>query len=153
MRPSCHHQVIEQRLRFHRRHSWAAPIALADRGRTEQVKCERIAGGEVKIHDLWLKFTIFSGAIPAVRTLRLLLWAGKKHGQAMSHPMTARPPPPVYRIYLLTVWHTQRQPEAATPEWRFHLTDPRTGKRYGFTKAEELLARLQQLADEPADED
>lgn len=70
----------------------------------------------------------------------------------MRSKMAARTQPPAYRIYLLTVWQTQAQTEAATAEWRFHLTDPHTGKRYGFTNADALLARLQQLANKPADE-
>jgi hypothetical protein len=62
--------------------------------------------------------------------------------------------PPVYRIYLLTVWQTQGQAEAAEAGWRFHLTNPHTGERYGFTNAEALIVRLQQLANEhrPTDE-
>lgn len=53
---------------------------------------------------------------------------------------------PLYRIYLLTVWQTARQTNADAAEWRFHLTDPHTGKRYGFTNATALLVLLQQLA-------
>jgi len=55
---------------------------------------------------------------------------------------------PVYRIYLLTAWQTQNQPQTDEAKWRFHLTDPRTGKRYGFTTPTALITILQQLANE-----
>ena len=55
--------------------------------------------------------------------------------------------PAIYHIYLLTVWQERGQEETPEHGWRFHLTDPQTGKRYGFTNAEALLAALHQLAD------
>lgn len=55
---------------------------------------------------------------------------------------------PVYRIYLLTAWQTQNQAQPDAAAWRFHLTDPRTGKRYGFTSPTALITILQQLANE-----
>jgi hypothetical protein len=60
----------------------------------------------------------------------------------------------VYCTYLLTVWQAQGQVHSAEAEWRFHLTDPHTGKRYGFTDATALIAALHQLANEqpPANE-
>jgi hypothetical protein len=58
--------------------------------------------------------------------------------------MTATAKPPHYRIYLLTVWHTPEQGEVEEASWRFHLTDPHTGKRYGFASPAALLATLQQ---------
>jgi hypothetical protein len=68
--------------------------------------------------------------------------------------MVAREKPPVYRIYLLTVWQESSQEETADQGWRFHLTDPQTGKRYGFTSPATLLAALQAAMsrDPPAEE-
>jgi hypothetical protein len=63
--------------------------------------------------------------------------------------MTVHAKPPVYRIYLLTVWQAPGSAEGVEAEWRFHLTDPHTGQRYGFTSAAVLLATLQQLANDP----
>jgi len=67
--------------------------------------------------------------------------------------MTTGTKGPVYRIYLLTVWQTQPQAQTDEAAWRFQLTDPHTGKRYGFTNAAALITLLQQLANEqqPAD--
>jgi len=72
----------------------------------------------------------------------------EKHREQVGNKMTARTKAPVYRIYLLTVWQTQGQTEVTVADWRFHLTDPHTGKRYGFTNAEALLAMLQQLTND-----
>lgn len=58
--------------------------------------------------------------------------------------MTNRDKASVYRIYLLTVWQEQDQAERGDGGWRFHLTDPQTGQRYGFTTPAALLAALQQ---------
>lgn len=58
--------------------------------------------------------------------------------------MAANRQPSTYRIYLLTVWQEYNQVEDDDQGWRFHLTDPQTGKRYGFTNAADLLAALQQ---------
>jgi hypothetical protein len=76
------------------------------------------------------------------------------HEQQEGSTMTARAKLPVYRIYLLTVWQAQGQAKAGEAEWRFHVTDPHTGKRYGFANAEGLIAALQQLANDqrPANE-
>ena len=63
--------------------------------------------------------------------------------------MTATAKPPTYRIYLLTVWQEHGQEETPEHGWRFHLTDPHTGKRYGFTNPATLLAALQQATSEP----
>lgn len=63
--------------------------------------------------------------------------------------MVAEPQPPVYRIYLLTVWQEKDQAAAEDQGWRFHLTDPQTGKRYGFTTPATLLAALQQAMLDP----
>jgi hypothetical protein len=63
--------------------------------------------------------------------------------------MTASEKPPVHRIYLLTVWQEPGPSEAGQARWRFHLTDPHTGKRYGFTDPAALLAALQQVMSEP----
>lgn len=62
--------------------------------------------------------------------------------------MTVRTKGSVYRIYLLTIWQTQPQSQTDEAAWRFHLTDPHTGKRYGFTNAAALLTLLQQLVTE-----
>jgi len=69
--------------------------------------------------------------------------------------MAANPQPPVYRIYLLTVWQEHDQMDDDDPGWRFHLTDPQTGKRYGFTSPATLLAALQQAMQSllPTDEE
>lgn len=69
--------------------------------------------------------------------------------------MTAHAKEPVYRIYLLTAWQAQRQTQTDEAKWRFHLTDPHTGKRYGFTTPTALLTILQQLVNDnqPVDED
>jgi len=68
--------------------------------------------------------------------------------------MAANPQPPVYRIYLLTVWQEHGQAETNDQGWRFHLTDPQTGKRYGFTSADTLIAALQKMSNSvpPADD-
>ena len=58
--------------------------------------------------------------------------------------MTANTTGPLYRIYLLTVWQVQEQSESGEPVWRFHLTDPQTGKRFGFAGVDALLTALQQ---------
>ncbi|MEZ4736501.1 MAG: hypothetical protein R3E79_56160 [Caldilineaceae bacterium] len=63
--------------------------------------------------------------------------------------MTNRDKASVYRIYLLTVWQEQDQAERGDGGWRFHLTDPQTGQRYGFTTPAALLAALQQATREP----
>lgn len=64
--------------------------------------------------------------------------------------MRAEAKPQVYRIYLLTVWQVPSAAQPMPAEWRFHLTDPHTGKRYGCTNVETLIATLQQLArDQP----
>lgn len=63
--------------------------------------------------------------------------------------MVAELQAPVYRIYLLTVWREPDQAEAVDYGWRFHLTDPQTGKRYGFTNPASLLAALQQAVLDP----
>lgn len=63
--------------------------------------------------------------------------------------MIAELQPPVYRIYLLTVWQEPDQAAAVDQGWRFHLTDPQTGKRYGFTNPAALLAALQQAVLDP----
>jgi hypothetical protein len=60
--------------------------------------------------------------------------------------MAARAKPPLYRTYLLTVWRAQGQENSAEADWRFHLTDPHSGKRYGFTNAAALIGALHQLA-------
>jgi hypothetical protein len=59
-----------------------------------------------------------------------------------------------YRIYLLTVWQEHSQEEIPDHGWRFHLTDPQTGKRYGFTSLATLLVALQQATshDSPDEE-
>jgi hypothetical protein len=57
--------------------------------------------------------------------------------------MTADQQLPVYRIYLLTAWQEPVQVDDEDQGWRFHLTDPKTGKRYGFTNAVDLLTALQ----------
>lgn len=57
--------------------------------------------------------------------------------------MAANRQPPAYRIYLLTVWQEAVQVEDEEQGWRFHLTDPQTGNRYGFTNAVDLLTALQ----------
>lgn len=72
----------------------------------------------------------------------------EEHREQVGNQMTARTTGLVYRIYLLTVWQTQPQTQTDEAIWRFHLTDPRTGKRYGFTNAAALLAILQQLAND-----
>ena len=54
-----------------------------------------------------------------------------------------------YRIYLVTVWQEPDQAATERASWRFHLTDPHTGKRYGFTNPATLLAALQQATSEP----
>ena len=63
---------------------------------------------------------------------------------SVGEAITNREPAPVYRIYLLTVWQEPDQVEMPDAGWRFHLTDPQTGKRYGFTNPAALLAALQQ---------
>jgi hypothetical protein len=63
--------------------------------------------------------------------------------------MTANAKPPTYRIYLLTVRHTPAQTNDEAAGWQFLLTDPQTGKRYGFTNPATLLAALQQATSEP----
>jgi len=63
--------------------------------------------------------------------------------------MAANEKPPMYRIYLLTVWQAHGQTEVEEARWRFHLTDPHTGKRYGFTNPAALLSTLQQAMSEP----
>lgn len=63
--------------------------------------------------------------------------------------MTNYEPASGYRIYLLTVWQERDQAETADQGWRFHLTDPQTGKRYGFTNPATLLTALQQAMSEP----
>jgi hypothetical protein len=67
--------------------------------------------------------------------------------------MAARTKSLVYHIYLLTVWPVQDPTQAGEGGWHFHLTDPQTGKRYGFTNSITLLAALQTLTREqpPAD--
>lgn len=50
------------------------------------------------------------------------------------------------RIYLLTVWQAAGEDQDAAIQWRFHLTDPHTGRRYGFTTPAELLAIVQRLS-------
>lgn len=64
--------------------------------------------------------------------------------------MTKREPASGYRIYLLTVWQERDQAETPDHGWRFHLTDPQTGKRYGFTNPATLLTALQQAMNEPS---
>jgi hypothetical protein len=68
--------------------------------------------------------------------------------------MATNEQPPSYRIYLLTVWQEHSQEETPDHGWRFHLTDPQTGDRYGFTTPEALLAAIQQTqrAPPPVDE-
>jgi hypothetical protein len=58
-----------------------------------------------------------------------------------------------YRIYLLTVWKAEDLVLGDETGWRFMLTDPRTGSRYGFKDAEPLLSIVQQaIEDEPSDD-
>lgn len=57
--------------------------------------------------------------------------------------------PSSYRIYLLTVWQEHNPGEDVDTGWRFHLTDPQTGQRYGFTNPAALLAALQQATTKP----
>ena len=59
--------------------------------------------------------------------------------------ITNREPASIYRIYLLTVWQEPDQIETPDAGWRFHLTDPQTGKRYGFTNPAALLAASEVL--------
>ena len=63
--------------------------------------------------------------------------------------MADREPSSGYRIYLLTVWQERDQAETPDQGWRFHLTDPQTGKPYGFTNPATLLTALQQAMSEP----
>lgn len=63
--------------------------------------------------------------------------------------MDARAKPPVYRTYLLTVWRVSGHVKSAEAEWRFQLTDPHSGKRFGFTNSAALIAALYQLANDP----
>ena len=63
--------------------------------------------------------------------------------------MAASAKPAIYHIYLLTVWQERGQEETPEHGWRFHLTDPHTGKRYGFTTPATLLAALQRATSEP----
>jgi hypothetical protein len=52
--------------------------------------------------------------------------------------------PPRYRSYVLTCWAEQGHDQ----KWRFSLTDPRTGQRYGFASLEALVAALEwEMAD------
>lgn len=69
---------------------------------------------------------------------------------SVGEAITNREPAPVYRIYLLTVWQEHGQVETPDAGWRFHLTDPQTGKRYGFTNSTTLLVALQQAMRDPS---
>lgn len=53
-----------------------------------------------------------------------------------------------YRMYLLTVWRAEELLLGNETGWRFLLTDPQTGARYGFTESEGLLSVIQQAIDE-----
>jgi hypothetical protein len=56
--------------------------------------------------------------------------------------------PSVYRIYLVTVWQEPGHTEPDDLGWRFNLTDPRTGKRYGFADPVTLFAALKRISTE-----
>lgn len=62
-------------------------------------------------------------------------------------------PDPTYHNYLLTVWQEPRQDYTKGTRWRFLLSDPHSGKRYGFTNADGLLTALQQFSPAPFDLD
>lgn len=52
--------------------------------------------------------------------------------------------PPVYRIFLLTVWHEAPLLPDSPPDWRFRLEDTRTGARWGFVSPEALVEALRE---------
>ena len=56
--------------------------------------------------------------------------------------MTEPRAPPVYRIFLLTVWQEASPLPDSPPDWRFRLEDARTGARWGFVSPEALVQAL-----------
>lgn len=50
--------------------------------------------------------------------------------------------PPIYRIFLLTVWQESAPLADSLPEWRFRLEDAKSGARWGFANPEALLKAL-----------
>lgn len=50
--------------------------------------------------------------------------------------------PPVYRIFLLTVWQESAPLAGSSPDWRFRLEDAKSGTRWGFVSAKALVAAL-----------
>jgi hypothetical protein len=50
----------------------------------------------------------------------------------------SRNPPRSY-TYLVTLWEEREQDVNSPAVWRFRLEDPRSGKRQGFSTAEELM--------------
>lgn len=46
------------------------------------------------------------------------------------------------RIYMLRVWTEEREERDAPAPWRATLEDPRSGRRWGFTDPEALVAFL-----------
>ncbi|MBX3054455.1 MAG: hypothetical protein KF753_23485 [Caldilineaceae bacterium] len=50
--------------------------------------------------------------------------------------------PPVYRIFLLTVWQEAPPLPGSRPDWRFRLEDTRSGAHWGFISPEALVAAL-----------
>lgn len=58
--------------------------------------------------------------------------------------------PPVYRIFLLTVWQEDPPLPDSLPDWRFRLEDTRTGTRWGFVRPEALVQALLEGLDSEA---
>lgn len=52
--------------------------------------------------------------------------------------------PPVYRIFLLTVWQESVPLTGSPPDWRFRLEDAKSGALWGFVSAEVLVEALMQ---------
>ena len=50
--------------------------------------------------------------------------------------------PPLYRIFLLTVWQESPPLPDALPDWRFRLEDAKSGERWGFVNADALVQAL-----------
>jgi hypothetical protein len=50
-----------------------------------------------------------------------------------------------YHVYLLTMWEEPEQVDVAQVVWRFRLEDPSTGKQFGLTNLEALVAVLENV--------
>lgn len=58
--------------------------------------------------------------------------------------------PPLYRIFLLTVWQESPPLPDAVPDWRFRLEDAKSGACWGFVNAEALVKALTEGLDSEA---